>query len=189
MSLYKGSEASEDKLKGMKNPPRILHLSTHGFFLNNADIQDWVEAEAPLLLSGLALAGANRGRKGLVDETGENGLLYSLEVLGLDLEGTELVALSACNTGRGVIDYSEGVYGLVRAFRTAGARSVLMTLHAVGDRSSKEFMEKFYDIWLSSTENLTPTEALHKTRLHFINHPDKEYRDPKMWAPYVVVGK
>ncbi len=79
-----------------------------------------------------------------------------------------------------MIDYSEGVYGLIRAFRTAGARSVLMTLQPVGDRSSRDFMETFYDIWLSSDDYPIPAEALHRTRLYFINHPKEEYRDPSI---------
>lgn len=80
----------------------------------------------PLTLSGLALAGANQGMQGHLSTAGEDGMLYALEVQNLNLEGTELVALSACDTGKGVLDYSDGVYGLVRAFRIAGARRVLM---------------------------------------------------------------
>ena len=186
--VYKKGEATEKRLKNLDQPPRILHLSTHGFYLQDADGEGWTE-EAPLLLSGLALAGANRGLKGMVDDNGDDGLLYSIEVTGLNLQGTELVSLSACDTGKGVIDYSEGVYGLVRAFRTAGAQNVLMTLWPVGDRSSRDFMERFYDIWLGDKDNPTPSEALHRTRLEFINHKKENYRDPNVWAPYVLVGQ
>ena len=185
--MYKGKEATEGRLKNLDQPPRVLHLSTHGFYLENASLTDWAE-EAPLLLSGLVLAGANWGLKGMVDEDVDDGLLYSLEVLGLNLQGTELVSLSACDTGKGVIDYSEGVYGLVRAFRTAGARNVLMTLRPVGDRSSRDFMEKFYEIWLGTEGTPTPSRALHLTRLYFINHEKKEYRAPDVWSSYVLVG-
>ncbi len=186
--IYEKLEATEHKLKNLSNPPRILHLSTHGFYLQNAELTGWAN-EAPLLLSGLALAGANQGLQGKVDENGDDGLLYSIEVLGLNLQGTELVSLSACDTGKGVIDYSEGVYGLVRAFRTAGAKSVLMTLRPVGDKASRIFMETFYENWLASEDNPAPSEALHRTRLHFINHPNKDYRDPAVWSPYVLVGR
>ncbi len=86
---------------------------------------------------------------------------------------------------RVLIDYSEGVYGLVRAFRTAGAKNVLMTLSTVDDKPSMEFFTKFYEIWLSSKDNPTPAEALHLTRLYFI----KKYHDkPETWSPYVMVG-
>ncbi|CAK8712571.1 hypothetical protein KKHLCK_01590 [Candidatus Electrothrix laxa] len=186
--VFLGKEAGEHRLKDLQQAPRILHLSTHGFY--SADDEDSPLADqAPLLLSGLALAGANNGRQGKLDKHGDDGLLYSLEVLGLNLQGTELVSLSACDTGKGVVDYSEGVYGLVRAFRTAGAKNVLMTLTPVGDKSSREFMETFYDNWLSSEDNISPAQALHKTRLDFIHHENPAYREPAIWSPYVLVGK
>jgi CHAT domain-containing protein len=182
--VLKGKDASEYNLKHLKQPPRILHLSTHGFFLAQ-DEKSKLADEAPLLLSGLALAGANDGLQGKLDKHGDDGLLYSLEVLGLNLHGTELVSLSACDTGKGVVDYSEGVYGLVRAFRTAGAKNVLMTLTPVGDESSRKFMEIFYDKWLSSEKSISPAEALHQTRLQFI----RDKKPVQDWAPFVLVGK
>ena len=188
VQVFLGNNASEHTLENLKHPPRILHLSTHGFYLANEEKSKLAD-EAPLLLSGLALAGANNGLQGKLDKHGDDGLLYSLEVLGLNLQGTELVSLSACDTGKGVVDYSEGVYGLVRAFRTAGAKNVLMTLTPVGDEVSKDFMTTFYDNWLSSEDNISPAQALHKTRLNFIHHKNTAYRDPAVWSPYVLVGK
>ncbi|MFP4349977.1 MAG: CHAT domain-containing protein, partial [Desulfococcaceae bacterium] len=181
--ILTGPKATEKALREIKTPPRILHLSTHGFYLENAEASPLAEAQH-MVLSGLALSGANLGLKGLVDPNGDDGLLYSLEALGLNLQGTELVSLSACETGKGVTDYSEGVYGLVRAFRTAGAKAVLMTLTPVGDRSSRDFMVKFYENWLTAPEGTTPAQALHETRLHFIS----QKRDPAFWSPYVLVG-
>ncbi len=186
--VYTGNNASEAVLKSIKQPPRILHLSTHGFYMEGEKTKN-LSQEQPLLLSGLALANANLGLMGKVDEEGDDGLLYSLEVLGLNLQGTELVSLSACNTGKGVIDYSEGVYGLVRAFQTAGAKNILMTLTSVKDRASKEFMTKFYENWLASSDNPTPGQALHRTRLDFIKHPNKNYQNPAVWSPYILVGR
>lgn len=185
-----GDDASEHSLKQLKQPPRVLHLSTHGFYLGDDKKEDGLTEqlrdEAPLLLSGLALAGANNWLQGrVVDSHGDDGLLYSLEVLGLNLHGTELVSLSACDTGKGVVDYSEGVYGLVRAFRTAGAKNVLMTLTPVSDASSRQFMETFYDKWLSSEKSISPAEALHQTRLQFI----RDKKPVQDWAPFVLVGK
>ncbi len=186
-TLFTGEDASEYSLKQLKQPPRILHLATHGFSLwGDGDKEKELADKAPLLLSGLALAGANNGLQGKLDKHGDDGLLYSLEVLDLNLQGTELVSLSACETGQGVMDYSEGVYGLVRAFRTAGAKNVLMTLISVKDQASREFMETFYNYYLS--KNLSPSEALHQTRLDFIHHQNRAYRDYKVWAPYVMVG-
>ncbi|MCP4348236.1 MAG: CHAT domain-containing protein [Desulfobacterales bacterium] len=186
--IIKGDKATEKKLKNLNTAPRILHLSTHGFYLETRQKEQWAE-EQPLLLSGLALANANLGLQGITDEKGDDGLLYSIEVAGMNLQGTELVSLSACDTGKGVADYSEGVYGLVRAFRTAGAQNVLMTLTPVGDKSSRAFMTKFYETWLSSKGNIPPSDALHQTRLFFISHKNEDYRDPKIWSPYVLIGR
>jgi CHAT domain-containing protein len=187
--IFLGKNASEHSLKKLGHSPRILHLSTHGFFLEG-DAQRGMVDESPFLLSGLAFSGANNALRGKLDKHGEDGLLYSMEVLSLNLQGTELVSLSACDTGTGVVDYFEGgVYGLVRAFRTAGAQNVLMTLTPVGDQASREFMETFYDNWLGSPDNITPTQALHKTRLDFIHHKKPAYRNSKVWSPYVMVGR
>jgi len=195
--FYHGPDATEKSLKSIKKAPQILHLSTHGFFLGQKEYKkpeqqkalEKMENEAPLMLSGLALANANLGKYGIVDNDGEDGLMYSIEVLGLNLQGTHLVSLSACNTGKGVVDYSEGLYGLVRAFRTAGAKSVLMTLKSVKDKDAKEFMVKFYDIYLSSDNTITPALALHKTRLAFIAHENSHYNNPEFWSPYVIIGR
>ncbi|RKZ80688.1 MAG: hypothetical protein DRR19_23210, partial [Candidatus Parabeggiatoa sp. nov. 1] len=122
--MWTGKNASEGRLKGLTQVPRVLHLATHAFYLDNSSGD--VDIVRPLTLSGIALAGANRGLKGKLDPDGEDGILYSLEALNLNLTGTELVVFSACETGKGVIDYSEGVYGLVRAFKIAGAYRLLM---------------------------------------------------------------
>ncbi len=180
-----GVDASEAALKGLKQSPRILHLSTHGYYLKS----DELEIERPMLLSGLPLAGANHGRKGIAGPDGEDGILYAIEIMGLNLNGTELVSLSASATGRGVLDYTEGVYGLVRAFRIAGAQSVLMTLTPVGDRNARDFMVAFYKNWFQQKEGAHPATALRKTKLDFINHKNKRYRNPEFWSPYVLVGK
>jgi len=114
--LLSGSEATESALK-LADAPAILHIATHGFFLPQAD----GSARNPLLRSGLALAGANR----------REGLFTALEASGLNLWGTELVNLSACDTGVGEVRDGEGVYGLRRAFVLAGAESLVMTLWPV----------------------------------------------------------
>jgi len=177
--IFRGTNASEYQLKHMKSPPHILHLSTYGFYLESSeDI-----TERPMLLSGLALAGYNLGLKGKKGPDNEDGILYAIEVAGLDLSGTELVVLSACDTGKGTIDYSEGVYGLLRAFRLAGAQNIMMTLWSLQDQSASEFLTSFYKTWLSQS-NMTPLNALRKTQLYFI----KQNKDSTLWAPYVMVG-
>ena len=93
----------------------------------------------PMLLAGMALAGANRALR----NAGEDGVLDAIEAQGLNLEGTELVVLSACETAQGQTDHAEGVSALVCAFRTAGARDVMVTLRPVGDQGASAFMQRF----------------------------------------------
>jgi tetratricopeptide (TPR) repeat protein/CHAT domain-containing protein len=173
VTLLTGMEAAESRLKAVDQPPRVLHLATHGFY--RAPLEP---ADQPMVLAGVTLAGANRALRG----ENENGILYAIEAQNLNLEGTELVVLSACETAQGQIDYGEGVYGLVRALRTAGARNVLVTLRPVGDRAARDFMARFYSYWLAQTES-DPALALQETQRDFIRH------DPGHdWTPFVLIG-
>jgi len=171
--LWSGAEASKARLMALKSPPRVLHLATHGFYLPN-------QSREPMLLSGIALAGANREMTG----SGSDGLLFALEAEGLNLDGTELVVLSACDTAKGGVDYSEGVFGLGRALRTAGARNVLVTLWPLDDLLARDFMADFYKNWLSAGKS-DPAKALRDTQLQWIKQAGRS--DPAAWAPYVVI--
>jgi CHAT domain-containing protein len=125
-------------------------------------------------------------------------MLYAIEVQDLDLEGTELVVLSACETGRGQIDYGEGVSGLVRALRTAGARHVLVTLHEVSDPGAADFMERFYRCWLGQERfyhrwlgrrHSDPVAAFRAAQLETIAAPpDTPARRDRTWAQFVMIG-
>ena len=140
---------------------------------------------------GMTRARGLSGRPGLHGEMGsegEDGILYAIEAAGLNLNGTELVVLSACETGRGVVDYSDGIYGLVRALRIAGADSVIMTLWPVNDLQAQNFMVRFYQHWLQSPA-IDPGTALRETQLMYLNHPLKTLNKPQVWAPYVLIGK
>jgi CHAT domain-containing protein len=138
-----------------------------------------------MLLSGIVLAGANREVAGGGKEAaGNEGLLFALEAEGLNLDGTELVVLSACDTAQGNVDYSEGVFGLARALRTAGARNVLVTLWPLDDGFARDFMVDFYKNWIGQSHS-DPAKALRDTQLDWIKYKDR--RDPRIWAPYVVV--
>ena len=215
VKVYTRTRASDYRLQHLPEPPYVLHLATHGFFLEERSER----TDRPMTLGGLALAGANRGIMGETGPDGEDGILYALEAQNLNLEGTELVVLSACDTGKGEVDYSEGVYGLTRAFRTAGARNILMTLWPLNDALAAQFMLDFYENWLSGDASTgfdsahqpplgnhastggsrpgcstpathtptTPAEALHKTRLAWIGSEDKARRNPRYWAPYVLI--
>ncbi len=181
-----GIQASEAYFARLQRP-RILHFSTHAFF--RAENQEQlIGRERPLALSGLAISGANRGLVGETGPDGSDGILTGLEVVGLDLRGTELVVLSACDTASGVVDVTEGIYGLSRAFRIAGARSVLITLQDVGDRTTMEFMLRFYRLWLENPDQGF-AGALRATKLSYIASDVPNQRDPRVWSAFVLSGK
>jgi CHAT domain-containing protein/tetratricopeptide (TPR) repeat protein len=177
VDVWVGPQATEPGLKALVSPPRVLHLATHGFYRPPAEA-----ADLPMLLAGVSLAGANQA---LQDKT-EDGILYAIEAQDLNLEGTELVVLSACETARGQIDYGEGVYGLVRALRTAGAQNVMVTLRPVGDQAARDFMERFYRHWLSQDRS-DPAAALRATHIEHIRNTDPAVASPDTWAPFVLV--
>jgi len=124
------------------------------------------------------------GIKGIKQNDGSDGILTALEVLNLNLEGTDLVTLSACDTGIGDIKVGEGVYSLNRAFQEAGAKAVLSTLWEVEDQASSEFMQKFYTRFLNGKPAQT---AIQETQQEFMK--DEKYNNPYFWAGFVMTGK
>lgn len=175
-----GADATERAIKTLAAPPYVLHLATHGYYLKTGSIEG-----RPLLQSGIALAGANRALIGENGPDGENGILHALEAQNLNLYGTELVVLSACNTGQGAYDYSEGLEGPPRALYLAGAKNVMVALWPIDDRLTIPFMSRFYEEWLSHP-GVTPAEALQNTKLRYINSNNPAERDPATWAPFVL---
>jgi tetratricopeptide (TPR) repeat protein/CHAT domain-containing protein len=178
--LFKGQDATEAQLKAIRSEgptsPRLLHLATHGFFFPDpqrafpADMPIDETATAfkwsdnPLIRSGLIMAGGNHAWLHGVgkDPSGEDGVLTAYEISQMDLRHTELVVLSACDTGLGDIIGNEGVYGLQRAFKIAGARYLLMSLWQVPDYQTMVFMTAFYQSWLE--EGLSIPAAFHATQ-------------------------
>lgn len=193
VTKYIASDASEEKMKSME-APRLLHIATHGFFLDDISGDDDNQrgmtgvanstlAENPLLRSGLLLAGAGRtisdGRQG--DQT-EDGVLTAFEAMNLNLNQTDMVVLSACETGLGQVQTGEGVYGLQRAFRAAGAQSVLMSLWKVDDQATQKLMTGFYSEWLSKGKKQTAfREAQVKLR--------QQFPHPYYWGAFVMMGE
>ncbi len=137
-----------------------------------------------MVLAGVALAGANQ----TLLEPQREGVLYAIEAQGLNLEGTELVVLSACETAQGQIDYGEGVSGLVRALRTAGARNVLVTLKPVGDQGASAFMQRFYFHWLSQSGRSDPAAALRAAQQEAIADAASGTGADPTWAQFVMIG-
>ena len=189
---YLADNASETNLKTQQSP-RVLHVATHGYFFPDIPMEDKDQtrflgmdrqqvAQDPMLRSGLLLTGANRTLKGEVS-TGENGLLSAAEASLLDLRETELVVLSACETGKGEVKNSEGVYGLRKAFSDAGAQNIIMSLWKVDDKVTQEFMTRFYQLWLN--DKTTIREAFHRTQLEI----KAKYPQPYYWGAFILVGE
>ena len=173
--ILAGAEATESALKHV-DAPSILHVATHGFFLPSAP---GAVSRNPLLRSGLALAGANR-RSGGADD----GIFTALEASGLNLWGTRLVTLSACDSGIGEIRSSEGVYGLRRAFVLAGAESLVMSLWAVSDSVTREMMTAFYT---GLRQGLGRGEALRQAQLAMLKRKGRQH--PFYWASFIQSGE
>jgi len=195
--------ALEGKLKACRSPG-ILHLATHGFFLpdqprdpnrdfRNMELLSSQDAgfgrlegpgmEHPMLRSGLALAGANTFLKGdPLPPDAEDGLLTAEDVTGLDLLDTELVVLSACDTGLGAVHAGEGVFGLRRAFIVAGAKTLVMSLWKVPDLATAFLMDRFYDNLLTRRldRDLALSEAQRFTRDATIGQLKQEWLTPSM---------
>jgi CHAT domain-containing protein len=178
---FLGSEASENNLKRIHHP-NILHIATHGKFSAQKDT-DPERIENSLLGSVLYFADANKA----LEDPSQEGILTALEAMDLDLEGTDLVTLSACESGKGIIEPGEGAFGLARAFRTAGARNILMSLWQVPDKETKELMSLFYQNLLSKQ---TKSEALRNAQLSERMTIKKRYGDdiPYFWAGFVLIG-
>ncbi len=187
-----------------ENAPSIIHLATHGFFLSDQGevaptsrelYDDWggqregwdrLSAEHftnPLLRSGLVFAGVNTWLGG--DEPppeAEDGLLTAEDVARLDLLETELVVLSACETGLGEVKTGEGVFGLGRAFMLAGAKTLVMSLWKVPDRATQELMVDFYERLLRGEGR---AEALRQAQLML----KERYPHPRNWGAFICQGE
>jgi CHAT domain-containing protein len=208
VDLYTGKEALEEVLK-QKGTPRILHLATHGFFLSDQDLSalreegmgrglqvvgvqgpmgKGVKVENPLLLSGIALAGANNAlRSGDLEKS--DGVVTAEKILGLRLRGTDMVVLSACETGLGEVKSGEGVYGLRRAFIQAGTKGLVMSMWSVPDRETKELMVAFYKNVLSG--KMSRCQALRQAELKQMQVVKERYdhTNPFYWGSFVFLGE
>jgi CHAT domain-containing protein len=185
---FSGSDASEDNVKLLEEPA-ILHFATHGFFLSDLKSGANKEgehygfkaetlAENPLLRSGLLMAGCQQ-KSG--EKNNEDGILTAFEASTLELYNTELVVLSACETGLGEVKNGEGVYGLQRAFAMAGARQIIMSLWKVDDEATQQFMTHFYQSYLDTRD------AGESFRIAQKKIKD-QYNSPYYWGAFVISG-
>lgn len=170
-------EATEEALKSVRQPG-LLHIATHGYFTDDQD----QTATDPMLRAGLLLSGASNYLVDKISVGEDNGVLTAYEAANLNLDNTELVILSACETGKGEVQNGEGVYGLQRAFQTAGAKSILMSLWKVDDAATQELMAAFYKNW---TSGKTKSEAFKHAQLTL----KKKYANPYYWGAFVMMGE
>ncbi len=174
-------------MKASPLSPSTIHLATHGYFFPDQEGEgqestDRNAQEPPMVRSGLLLAGANKAWKEGVQIPGfEDGILTAFEISQLNLTNTELVVLSACETGLGDIQGSEGVFGLQRAFKMAGVRYLIMSLWQVPDFQTQDLMTTFYAKWLE--QGLPIPEAFRAAQLEMRD----KYQSPYFWAGFVLV--
>lgn len=190
-ALY-GANATESKVKSI-NSPGILHIATHGYFLADLSkietgkvlgVDLSAARENPLLRSGLLLANCDN----VFDENyrpsagSENGILTAYEAISLDLGKTDIVVLSACETGLGSVKQGEGVYGLQRAFLIAGANSIIMSLWSVSDEATMKLMTLFYTNYAKTgNKDQAFNEAVKQLKI--------KYKQPFYWSAFVMLSK
>jgi CHAT domain-containing protein len=210
-STLTGPLATESAVKRLGPGSRILHFATHGFFLGDecASVLDGTRAvgglaqadgrtpraaragrktppDNPLVLSGLALAGANRRTAAGPDE--DDGILTAEEVASLNLDGVEWAVLSACNTGLGQLRAGEGVFGLRRAFQVAGASTIIMSLWQVEDQAARRWMRALYEGRLQ--RQLDTADAVREASLTALRErrAKGQNTNPFYWAGFVAAG-
>ena len=195
-TAWTGIYATEETFKSLSNQNfNVLHIATHGYFYPNLDEkpetrerfilsgeQRFRHAPNPLLRSGLIMAGGNHAWKGNEPIPGlEDGILTAAEIADMNLTNVDLVVLSACETGLGDINGSEGVFGLQRAFKLAGAKTIIMSLWKVPDAETSEMMQSFYRKWLGGMDK---REAFRVTQREMLG---KYPNQPHKWAGFVMV--
>jgi len=191
--LLTDASATSAALEAARSPS-ILHVATHGAFLAAARSQATSDQERQQALEGksrlwddpmqravLVLAGANRSNRSEQDA----GYFTATKTSLLQLEGTSLVTLSACDSGKGTIELGDGVYGLRRALAVAGAQSSLLSLWKVDDQATRALMESFY---LHLRSGKSPEQALRETQQLMREHPRLEWRHPYVWAAFQLYG-
>ncbi len=188
---YMVASASELNVK-YSYDPSILHIATHGYFLNDQQasrsrqvfgVEPIRASENPLLRSGLFLAGAESAMTASMSmdsKSSNNGILTAYEAMNMHLNNTNIVILSACETGLGDVVAGEGVYGLQRAFQMAGTETVLMSLWKVDDNATKDLMVKFYEEWIKTNKK---HEAFVNAQLAL----KAKYKNPYYWGAFVMI--
>lgn len=189
VTMRTGIKGTEESFLAMSGKaPNILHVATHGFYYTPEkamDIDYLKGYQDAMMLSGLIMSGGNRAWTGQKIPKGVlGGVMTANEIACMDLKGTDLLVLSACQTGLGVAT-SEGLYGLQRAFKKAGVQTLIMALWEVSDVASKDFMIKFYEELVNKENGWDKRKAFNNAIVHMKN--DSRYRDPYYWAGFIML--
>jgi CHAT domain-containing protein len=198
--LYLGADAREAELKAVQSP-RVLHLATHGFYfpdqefnpsypaakLNQTTRPPYTKAgnnwENPMVRCGIALAGANHAMQ-ITNALAEDGLLTGLDASLLNLQGTKLVILSACDSGAGEVKIGEGMMSLRRAFLIAGAQTVLASHWPVSDKATSPLMTEFMRRWRAGEPR---AHAWREAQLELLR--SKDFSNPYFWSAFTLTGQ
>ncbi|MDX2191154.1 MAG: CHAT domain-containing protein [Bacteroidota bacterium] len=177
-----GQSITEDTIKSLQSP-QVLHISTHGYFMEAHEGKNEI-TNNPMLNSGLMLAESGdilENNSGYVNQT--SGILTASEVMDLNFTNTNLVVLSACETGRGQVEVGEGVFGLQRAFLVAGAKIVVLSLFKVDDEATNMLMVKFYEKFLKNGGDYRKAfrEAKQEVR------KTEKFASPIYWGPFIMI--
>jgi CHAT domain-containing protein len=178
LQILSEKNATEENIKKVKNP-KILHFSTHGFFIDSKEKNEKIN---PMLRSGLLLTGVSDYTRAEIKPETEDGILTAQEAANLDLDETDLVVLSACETGLGDVKAGEGVYGLQRAFKVAGAKTLVMSLWKVDDAVTQKLMTAFYKKF---AEYNNARKAFKEAQADI----KKQYPEPYFWGAFVMSGE
>ena len=202
---YSGIDGSEESFKNLDGArPKTMHIATHGFYYTKTETENsqfarpemelmvdgflntglFIEDKA-LTRSGLLFSGCNRAfRHEQIPEGEEDGILTAHEIAMLDLRGLDLVVLSACQTGLGDVISGEGVFGLQRGFKQAGAKTILMSLDKVDDEATQILMVEFYKNLMSGKTKL---QSLKEAQQYLRKVDNGKYDDPKYWASFIML--
>lgn len=195
VSKVMGKEAHEGFIKAIKNSPHILHIATHGFFVPDSDklegeklfgIDMEKAKQNPMLRSGLMFADAEKALKNTTASpelrADNNGILTAYELMTLPLDKTDIVILSACETGLGDVKEGEGVYGLQRAVQLAGAKTLIMSLWTVSDAATQRLMTLFYQNFVTTRNKV---DAFNKAMIQL----KTEFKEPYFWGAFLLIGE
>ena len=202
---YSGSDGSEESFKNLDGTrPKMMHIATHGFYLTQTEAKQsnfarpqmelmmgdnqrsghWVE-DKPMTRSGLLFSGCNHAiNHEQIPEGVEDGILTAQEISTLDLRGLDLVVLSACQTALGDIASGEGVFGLQRGFKKAGAKTILMSIDKVDDEATRILMVEFYKNLMSGKSKY---QSLKGAQKYLREYDNGKYDNPKYWSSFIML--